>query len=206
MKRILFCSAARVLLLSATPAVDPALIAPDIEGRLARFKPVEMPFNELLDTVLALYSRQIQDKGIVLQYEPGPADMMLEGFPGELRQVIANLVGNAIDATPRGGKIRIRFRRVVQRGVPGVIFTVCDNGPGIPENIREHIFEPFFTTKELKGSGLGLWLTSTIVTKHQGNLRFRSSTKSGRSGTCFSLFLPLAFDSESQPKTTKVAV
>lgn len=170
-------------------------------------KPVEMPFDELLDTVLALYSRQIQDKGVALKYEPGPADVKLEGFPGELRQVMANLVGNAIDATPRDGKIRIRFRRVIQRGVPGVRFTVCDNGPGIPENIREHIFEPFFTTKELKGSGLGLWLTSTIVTKHQGNLRFRSSMKPGQSGTCFSLFLPLAFDVENQkPAPQQVAV
>lgn len=166
-------------------------------------KPVEMRFDELLDTVLALYSRQIQDKGVALKYEPGPADIKLEGFPGELRQVMANLVGNAIDATPRGGKIRIRFRRAVQRGIPGVRFTVCDSGPGIPENIREHIFEPFFTTKELKGSGLGLWLTSTIVTKHQGNLRFRSSMKPGQSGTCFSLFLPLAFDVGNHKQATQ---
>jgi len=56
--------------------------------------------------------------------------------------------------------------------------------------VKSNIFEPFYTTKELKGSGLGLWLSMGIISKHQGRISVRSSTQAGRSGTCFSIFLP----------------
>jgi two-component system NtrC family sensor kinase len=84
----------------------------------------------------------------------------------------------------------------------GISLVISDNGPGIPHEIRKQVFEPFFTTKELKGSGLGLWLSNTIVTKHDGSLRFRSCTELGRSGTCFRLFLPLSFSHGRHQKSS----
>jgi len=154
-------------------------------------RPVPLELHELLNGVLNLYSRQIENKHISLKYDRSTSEpITLCGFPGELRQVIANLFGNAIDATPARGTITLRLRHRTLKGVPGASFTVMDSGPGIPPEIRDQIFEPFFTTKELRGSGLGLWLIRTIVSKHQGRLRFRTSTVPGHSGTCFNLFLP----------------
>lgn len=154
-------------------------------------RPVLIDLQDLLSSVLTLYARQMESQQISLQYNRSSSQpLMVLGFPGELRQVIANLLGNAIDATPPHGAITLRLRRRSLNGVAGVSFTILDTGPGIPPEIRDRIFEPFFTTKELKGSGLGLWITKTIVSKHEGKLRFRTSTQPGRSGTCFILFLP----------------
>ena len=67
---------------------------------------------------------------------------------------------------------------------------MADSGPGIPAQHRRNIFEPFFTTKGERGTGLGLWVSSGIVRKHGGTIRVRSSTRPGRNGTCFTVFLP----------------
>lgn len=154
-------------------------------------RPVPLELHEVLNNVINLYSRQIENKQISVKYDrSSPEPITIFTFPGELRQAIANLFGNALDATPMRGTITLRLRRRTVNGVPGASFTVMDTGPGIPTEIRHQIFEPFFTTKELRGSGLGLWLIKTIVSKHQGRLRFRTSTVPGHSGTCFNLFLP----------------
>ena len=68
---------------------------------------------------------------------------------------------------------------------------IHDRGAGIPMEIRSNIFDPFFTTKQLRGSGLGLWVSRSLVTRHQGTIRFRSCQLKGRSGTTFEVFLPL---------------
>jgi signal transduction histidine kinase len=72
----------------------------------------------------------------------------------------------------------------------GIALVVADNGPGIPAEYRQRIFEPFFTTKGERGTGLGLWITDALVRKHGGSLRFRTSTRPGKNGTCFHIFLP----------------
>jgi signal transduction histidine kinase len=72
-----------------------------------------------------------------------------------------------------------------------VRIVVADNGPGIKRDVQKRIFEPFFTTKAEKGTGLGLWVVKAVVTRHEGTIRMRSSTAEGRSGTVFSVFLPL---------------
>ncbi len=120
-------------------------------------------------------------------------------LPGELRQVFANLVGNAIEALRAGkGKITLRSHtaREWRTGRAGVRVIVADNGPGIPAPARSKIFEPFFTTKGESGTGLGLWVASDIVRKYDGTMRVRSSTQAGSSGTCFSVFLPTQDSSE----------
>ncbi|HEY2496872.1 MAG TPA: ATP-binding protein [Candidatus Angelobacter sp.] len=151
--------------------------------------PVELDLREMVNSVLALYAIQLQGKRINVDLEKG-GPYRIHGFPGELRQVVANLIGNAIDASPQGGKICIRIRPAANDGVRGAVFTIHDDGAGIPKEIRDRILEPFFTTKELKGTGLGLWLAKSIILKHNGSLRFRSNYTASRRGTCFRVFLP----------------
>jgi len=105
---------------------------------------------------------------------------------GELRQVISNLLMNALDASSPGKSIWIRIKPVRK----WVRFTIADEGIGIPRENRDHIFEPFFTTKQTLGTGLGLWVTKEIVEKHRGKLQFKSSVDPQRSGTVFSVLLP----------------
>jgi signal transduction histidine kinase len=116
-------------------------------------------------------------------------------FAGELRQVFANLIGNAIDAMPQGGRLALRARRSRDWTNPerlGVRFQVADTGSGMPAEVIRHIFEPFFTTKEVTGTGLGLWVSSEIVVKHKGSMRVRShpEREGSPSGTIFELFFP----------------
>jgi two-component system NtrC family sensor kinase len=150
---------------------------------------VELDVHDMVQSVLALYVIQLEAKQIQVEYKKGPS-FVIQGFPGELRQVLANLIGNAIDASPMQAKISIRIHHAEQHGVPGVALTIHDQGSGIPHAIRDRVMEPFFTTKELKGTGLGLWLAKSIVTKHEGTLSFRSTCTPNQSGTCFRIFLP----------------
>jgi two-component system, NtrC family, sensor kinase len=164
--------------------------------------PVELDFQDMVQSVLALYVIQLQAKHINVDYKKGPA-FSIHGFPGELRQVFANLIGNAIDASPDHGCLCLRIRKGSLHGVPGVVFTIHDEGPGIPKDLRNRVLEPFFTTKELRGTGLGLWLANSLVMKHRGTLRFRSRRASGGIGTCFRVFLPIGSASELKAKAEK---
>jgi signal transduction histidine kinase len=116
-------------------------------------------------------------------------------FAGELRQVFANLVGNAIDATTGGGRLLVRARRSRNWKCPeqtGIRFTVADTGTGMEPGVRERVFEAFFTTKEVTGTGLGLWVSHEIIVKHRGIVHVRSRTAiDGKpSGSVFSIFIP----------------
>jgi two-component system NtrC family sensor kinase len=152
---------------------------------------VELDLQDMVQSVLALYVVQLEAKHITVEYKKCAAQFCIHGFPGELRQVFANLIGNAIDASPDHGSLCLRIRKGTSHGVPGVVFTIHDEGPGIPNELRNRVLEPFFTTKELKGTGLGLWLANSLVIKHHGTLRFRSRRASGGAGTCFRVFLPI---------------
>ena len=157
-------------------------------------KPVRIDVCEILDGVLRLYQERIQRLAVKLvkRYDSAPQVMAL---PGELRQVFSNLVGNALDAMPSGGVLTIHVTRAIQSGkesVRGVRVFICDTGLGIPEELRPRLAEPFVTSKGEKGTGLGLWVSRGIVQKYQGSVRFRSSTRAEKSGTCFSVFLPSA--------------
>jgi signal transduction histidine kinase len=114
-------------------------------------------------------------------------------YAGEIRQVIANLIGNAIDAMPAGGTLMVRAHHADhwnggrQRGMR---LTIADTGSGISADVKRHMFEPFFTTKSATGTGLGLWVSSELVRKHGGTIRSRSSVRDGNTGTVFTIFLP----------------
>jgi signal transduction histidine kinase len=114
-----------------------------------------------------------------------------DALKGEIRQVLSNLVGNAIDAMqPLGGGRLLLPRRVGRdwtTGRTGLVITVADTGSGMSGSVTSRTFEPFYTTKGIGGTGLGLWVSSEIVQRHNGTLLFRSSEKKGIHGTVFTL-------------------
>ena len=150
-----------------------------------------------LDEVVHLYLPRLNAKNIHTQLEFTDDDVV-QGFSGELRQLLSNLVANAIDALDEGGLLRLRVTRArtwQDERRPGVRVVVADNGSGIRPEDRVRIFEPFFTTRRDSGTGLGLWLSDGIVRKHGGWIRLRTCTRAGRSGTAFSIFLPESLES-----------
>lgn len=155
--------------------------------------PVRVQFADLIEEVLVLHARRIRDKNlrVVRQYETYEPIIV---FPGEMRQVVLNLLSNAIEATHAGGRIVVRIRgsrRWNGHSARGLRLSIGDDGSGIPREIRERLGEPFFTTKGQGGTGLGLWLTQSILSRYGGSLQLRSSVSSNRHGTVFSIFLPL---------------
>jgi PAS domain S-box-containing protein len=156
--------------------------------------PARANLAELLDSVLSLHQGRIRNLSITVE-KKYDSNTTLYCFAGELRQVFANLIGNAIDAMPQGGRLCLRARRSRDWSNPerlGVRFQVADTGSGMPAQVIKRIFEPFFTTKEVTGTGLGLWVSSEIVVKHKGSMRVRSHPEhnGGASGTIFELFFP----------------
>ena len=154
--------------------------------------PIGVNLNEVLESVLVLFSPQIKQNRIHIDKRL-EAMRPVRGFPGELRQVFSNLVGNAIEATPAGGKLLLHTRESSMASDPtrkGVRITVLDSGGGIPRGVRKNLFAPFYTTKGEKGTGLGLWISRGIVEKHEGTIHLISTSRNGRSGTAFSVFLP----------------
>jgi signal transduction histidine kinase len=119
---------------------------------------------------------------------PLPRVLSLEG---EIRQVMNNLVRNALDAMSSGGRLLVRLHPQTNwhSGEKGVRLTVADTGEGIRPEIRAHLFEPFQTTKEMTGTGLGLWVSKGIVEKHGGYISTRTR-RDNRHGTVFTVWLP----------------
>ncbi|MBV8675522.1 MAG: PAS domain-containing protein [Acidobacteriaceae bacterium] len=152
--------------------------------------------GELLDSLLMLHQGRVTalHVEVVRRYEP---DVRLLCFAGEMRQLFANLIGNALDAmAPEGGRLLLRVRNW---GAGGVRVTVADTGSGMTREVLQHIFEPFFTTKEAVGTGLGLWVSAEIVSKHKGRIRVRSRVRDrhGRGGTVFMVFFPQGTEEKS---------
>jgi signal transduction histidine kinase len=156
-------------------------------------KLVEVSLAAILDEVLELLKRKAQDSGVTTDRRYSTQGSLLS-FPGEMRQIFLNLIGNSIEAMPRGGRLRVHLYASrnwnYSDSSHGFRVNVCDTGSGISRETAKKIFEPFFTTKEDKGTGLGLWVTRGIIHKHEGSIRFRSLRIAGKAVTCFSVFLP----------------
>ena len=146
----------------------------------------------IMDEILQLYSRKLEGRQIRVtrRYRN---QLQINGYSGELRQLLANLLVNAVDAMAEKGSLQVRVATSHDwsDGRDGVRITVADNGSGIPRDDLRHIFEPFYTTKPETGTGLGLWVSRGIVEKHGGTIRVRSRTSGIRTGTVFLIFLPL---------------
>lgn len=158
-----------------------------------------------MDSVFALFAPRFKASGITVEREY-LASEKLYCFNDELRQVFASLVGNALDATPQGGTVRLRIKHAGPcNGTrsTGIRVVVADTGHGIPFEVRRKLFEPFVSTKGTTGTGLGLWVTQSIIRKHGGRIAFRSRTDPEQHGTVFTLFLP--FDGVEQHTRSKEA-
>ena len=167
-------------------------------------RPVTIDLNALLGGVVDLFGRKLVGKRLrcTLDLEPG---LSIVGLQGEIRQVVSNLLVNAIDASAAtGGAIRIRGRHRRRDGGRGVSVLISDQGSGIPHHVRHRLFTPFMTTKQSTGTGLGLWVTRGMVEKHGGSVNFRTRTELP-SGTVFRVFFPVSGDTHifaSQSSTT----
>lgn len=139
---------------------------------------------DLLKHVLSLTSQQLGQRHIDVITKLPDSLPTIYAVNSQIQQIFFNLILNALDAMPGGGKIHIQAR-AVENGIE-MIFE--DTGPGIPEELRNNIFEPFFSTKD-GGTGLGLTVSYNIVTSHGGTLDIIDG-QHGR-GACFRLFLPM---------------
>ena len=157
--------------------------------------------GELLEPTLGLYAGRMQNSGIHLE-QRDRSTARITCLEGEIRQVLNNLIGNAIDAMKMGGRLLVRTSNATADGQSGVRIAIADNGHGMPPEVVAQIFEAFYTTKGINGTGLGLWISHGIVAKHGGSLHVRSSDQPGRNGTVFSLFLPCQPPSFEEPQTS----
>ncbi len=148
---------------------------------------VEM--QTVVESVLKLYTNKLNAKTIVIQRDFSPCPP-LRAWVGELRQVVSNLISNAIDAMSTDGILKVSVGCV--DGVDGemIELQVEDNGPGIASEHLERIFEPFFTTKKEVGTGLGLYVSKQIVERHGGSIRVNARSDKGARGAVFSVLLP----------------
>lgn len=157
--------------------------------------PVPINLKNMLDDLLVLMDHHLQTLGVTISADL-PAEIVVEGFPSELRQVFTNLIINAAEAAGNGGAVSVRVTSQAasyassehKRGA-GAIIEITDNGPGITPENRQHIFQPFFTTKGEQGTGLGLWVSQGIIRKHAGAIDLHSRTEGPDHGTTFCVFL-----------------
>jgi signal transduction histidine kinase len=158
-------------------------------------KPAEFKLNAVLREVSDFYRPQAERQGIIV-HQRFETDGTIVAFRSEIVQVVTNLLLNAFDATPPGGKVIIhlypapRWLCEIHTTLYGYCLSIADSGSGIESQDRARIYQPFFTTKGERGTGLGLWVSAGIVNRIGGSIRVWSTRRPGRSGTCFSVFLP----------------
>ncbi len=192
---------------TASPSVRETLALADQELRRAahitqqtlgfyrqRANETPVSLRDIVDEVVRIYQRRLKERAIAVdcRYQRGPCADGDDCFlvPGaEMRQVISNLVNNAMDVLPHAGRLYIRGSRTTNRDGNGedLHLTVADDGGGIAPEHRKRLFEPFFTTKLSVGTGLGLWIAQEIVHRQNGRIRVRS--REGQ-GTVFRVTLP----------------
>lgn len=143
-------------------------------------EPIDL--NELVTRALGMARPRARSKEVQLAVRESAEDVKVRADPLLLREVVTNLVNNAIDAAPLNGRVELSTGR---RGNGSPYFSVADNGPGVPDENRHHLFEPHFTTKE-GGTGLGLFMSYGIVREHQGQLNYEGN----RRGAVFTVTLP----------------
>ena len=153
--------------------------------------PTHVDPKELIASVVDLYQGRLLNSNIQVSTRYKSTTRIL-CFESDIRQVLNNLIANALDAMRHGGRLLLCTRDATdwKTGRSGVRIIVADTGHGMSEQVKQRIFEPFYTTKEVNGTGLGLWISNGIVSRHHGLLTLRSSDKPGWSGSVFSLFLP----------------
>ncbi len=157
--------------------------------------------EDLVTAVINLYQGRLANSNITVQQDFRSRTPIL-CFENDIRQVLNNLIANAIDAMRQGGRLVIRFQDAIDFSGAygglrrGVRITIADDGSGMSAEVKARVFEPFYTTKDLNGTGLGLWISEGIIARHHGSIRLRSTDHPRLHGTVFSLFLPHLPESE----------
>ena len=155
-------------------------------------KPQAVRPADMLGSVLDLYHGKIENAHITVERRPRAIRPVI-CLESEIRQVLSNLVRNAIDAMAHGGgRLSVRCREATdwRTGAKGALMTIADTGTGISADSMKKLCTAFFTTKGVAGTGLGLWVSAEIVKRHQGRLKVRSSQQPGATWTVFEIFLP----------------
>lgn len=162
--------------------------------------PTLVDAKELIHSVLDLYRGRLVNSNVEVRSKHTATRKIL-CHENDIRQVLNNLIANAMDAMRQGGRLALCSRDATdwKTGRAGLRITVADTGHGMSAQVQKHLFEPFYTTKEVHGTGLGLWISRGIVERHHGTLTLKSSEKPGCNGTVFMLFLP---DEENPSKPT----
>ncbi len=154
--------------------------------RARPFEPVDL--NQVLDEVVEVTRSRWEDEALArgitydVRAEPTPLPS-IAADPSEIREVLTNLVLNALDAMPDGGSVTLRTSADGEY----VVCTVTDTGIGMTEEVRQRVFDPFFTTKAEKGTGLGLSVAYGIITRHDGEIEVQSQPWHG---STFTIRLP----------------
>jgi len=159
--------------------------------------PVVFALADSVNEVVSVYQPKLKQKGINIKRNFATSGEMV-GIKGEIRQVISNLLLNAIDAMQWGGSLTFQ---ITEDDSGMLVLRAHDNGSGIPTKYLHEIFEPFFTTKEGIGTGLGLWVSNNIIRKHGGTIQVESSTAVNASGTTFVVRLPVSSPVEQQARS-----
>jgi len=153
-------------------------------------QPVQIGVAGAVQDVLTIYNSRVKCKALRVKKRI-QRGLMACTAEGEFKQILSNLIANAIDACNRRGRIVIRARaaRHFQSGQEGIRVTIADDGVGIQPENKQKLFTPFFSTKGEVGTGLGLWVTKDLIEKKGGSICFRSQTQP-KPGTTFSFFIP----------------
>ncbi len=147
--------------------------------------------EDLFSTVLLVHQGRFVNAHIEIEKRKRAQEPVL-CFDGEIRQVLNNLIGNALDAMSGGGRLLLRSKAGTEwaSGRKGLVLTVADTGTGMSPVTLSRVFDAFYTTKGISGTGLGMWVSKEIVDRHKGVLRVRSREREPHKGTVFTLFLP----------------
>lgn len=165
--------------------------------------PVLTSLDDLTRGVLLLLERRVHDQSISIE-ETYKGDCTVEGFPAELRQVLTNVLVNALEAAGPKGRVRVHIEAQPAQELrgAGALIQVTDSGKGIASGAGQRIFQPFFTTKGESGTGLGLWVSLGIIQKHGGTIRIFNSNDPAIPGACVEIFIPRsnrAFHTQQAP-------
>ncbi|KAB8141814.1 PAS domain S-box protein [Chloroflexia bacterium SDU3-3] len=145
----------------------------------------------LIDRVMLMLGKTIRDQHIVIERQIDSDLPFIYGRADELTQIVINLIINALDVMPQGGRLGVRVELAPDAdsaGAERMVIAITDSGPGLPQGLREQIFEPFITTKE-QGTGLGLWISRQLVQQHGGTLW---ATDRPGQGSTFWVALPIS--------------
>jgi len=165
-------------------------ISREVLGFHRQSKPFDqIDLSKVVESVLRSFAHRFDAKHLVIEQALDPCPSV-SGSIEEIREAIANLVSNAVDAVSFGGKIQVKLSASFDSQF--VTLSIQDDGFGILPDNRRHLFEPFFTTKEGAGYGLGLWVTKQIIERHGGRIQVQHGEDDLAAGTVFSVLLPSA--------------